>query len=808
MMAARWTEVSRFSDSRTRAVSLCNRILGESVLGTVRIVFVVIILALSAPIAFAQTATVAGAVRDETGGALPGVRVELQSGTGSARQTESDARGEYRFENVSPGRAQLVFSSINFATARRDVTAPARGNTRIDTTMHLSLSADVTVTGKRTFTNLADAPNPVENLVGIAQSASQGAITARQLDTRPIMRAGEVLETVPGLVISQHSGEGKANQYYLRGFNLDHGTDFATTVAGMPVNMPTHGHGHGYSDLNFLIPELVSGVQFSKGPYFADQGDFATAGAANINYVNAIDRPIARVLGGGQGYARALFAASPKVGERGRFLGALEVQHNDGPWVRPDDYRRINAVARYSQGDAVNGFAVTGMAYGATWNSTDQIPKRVIADGRIDRFGNLDSSDGGDTYRYSGSLEWQRTRGSATTKVVGYGIGYDLNLFSNFTFFLDDPVNGDQFHQADHRLISGAKLTHRRLGRLAGHSTQNTVGVQVRNDNIGTVGLYHTNARQRLETVREDAVLQTSVSGYAQNETEWTPWLRTLAGLRVDGSRFRVDASEPLNSGTDTAGLVSPKAGAVFGPWRGTELYANVGLGFHSNDARGATITIDPATGDPAEHVTPLVRATGTEVGVRTVAIPHLQTSVAVWTLNVASELLFIGDAGTTEAGRPSHRYGVEIANYYAPRPWLILDGDVAISRSHFTKDDAVGNVIPGAVETVISAGVTVDSVRHLSGSVRWRYFGPRPLIENDSVRSKATSLVNFTAGYKLTRSMRLALDVFNLFDTKNSDIDYFYASRLPGEPAEGIEDIHLHPTLPRTARIGIIVGF
>lgn len=764
-------------------------------------------LVVSASGAFAQTAEVVGIVRDETGGALPGVQVELRGDTIARRQTETDSTGAYRFDLVAPGRAQVSFSLVHFANARRAVTVPASGGVRVNAVLHLTLSADVTVTGKRTFTNLADAADPAEDLVGIAQSASQGAITSRQLDARPIMRAGEVLETVPGVVISQHSGEGKANQYYLRGFNLDHGTDFATTVAGLPVNMPTHGHGHGYSDLSFLMPELVSGVQFSKGPYFADQGDFATAGAANINYVNALDRPILRASGGGQGYGRALVAASPAVG-KGRLLGALEMQQNDGPWSRPDDYRKVNGLLRYSQGDTLNGFALTAMGYRATWASTDQIPERAVSNGAIDRFGNIDPTDGGDTYRYSGSLEWQRTRGNAATKLVAYGIGYDLNLFSNFTFFLDDPVNGDQFQQADHRFVSGAKLSHRRMGRLAGRPAQNTVGVQVRHDDIGAVGLYHTRARERLHTVREDAVRQTSVAAYAQNETEWTPWLRTLGGLRVDGYRFRVDASEPHNGGTDRAGLVSPKAGAVFGPWRGTELYANAGLGFHSNDARGSTIVIDPATGDPADRVTPLVRARGAEVGARTVAIPHLHTSVAVWTLTFDSELVFVGDAGTTEAGRPSHRYGVEWANYYTPRPWLMLDGDLSISRSHFTDKDPAGDVIPGAVETVVSAGITVDSIRNVFGSLRWRYFGPRPLIEDDSVRSEATSLVNLEAGYKLTRSVRIALDVFNLFDARHSDIDYFYASRLPGEPAGGVEDIHFHPALPRTARIGLIVGF
>ncbi|HEY7284445.1 MAG TPA: TonB-dependent receptor, partial [Vicinamibacterales bacterium] len=285
------------------------------------------------PVTCSSAQSVAGTVRDETGGALPGVSVELRGASGPSQEAATDDQGRYRFDRVAPGRSQIVFSLINFASFRRDLDV-GPGNLRVDVILHLSLNADITVTGKRTFTNLADVENPAENLVGIAQAASQGAITAKQLDERPLMREGEVLETVPGLVVTQHSGEGKANQYFLRGFNLDHGTDFATTVAGVPVNMPTHAHGQGYTDLNFLIPELVTGVQFSKGPYYADQSDFATAGSSNINYANALDRQIAQVEVGGQGFARGLFAASPAIG-RGHLVAALELAHNDGPWITP-----------------------------------------------------------------------------------------------------------------------------------------------------------------------------------------------------------------------------------------------------------------------------------------------------------------------------------------------------------------------------------------------------------------------------------------------------------------------------------------
>lgn len=754
----------------------------------------------------ASAQSITGSIKDETGGALPGVIVDVH-GTTTLASTLTDSAGAFRL-TVGVGTFELDFTLVNFASVRRTVvTTEGTTPTPLDIVLHLALNADVTVTGKRTFTNLADADRPAEDLVGIAQSASQGAITARQLDARPIMRSGEVLETVPGVVISQHSGEGKANQYYLRGFNLDHGTDFASTVAGMPVNQPTHGHGQGYSDLNFLIPELVSGVQFAKGPYFADQGDFATAGSANINYVSALDGPIARVGGGGEGFGRALFAASPAAGG-GHVLGALEIERNDGPWTRPDDYRKVNGVLRFSRGDTVNGYTVTGMGYRATWNATDQVPLRAITEGLIGRFGNLDSTDGGDTYRYSASFEWQRSRNNATTKVVAYGIGSDLNLFSNFTFFLDDPVRGDQFHQADHRFVTGAKVSYRRIGHLFGRDTQNTAGVQLRNDDITKVGLYHTEARRLLDTVREDAVVETSAGVYGQNETSWAPWLRSLGGVRVDGYRFNVDASDPENGGTRRASIVSPKGGVVVGPFSGTEFYVNGGLGFHSNDARGTTITRDPSTGEPADAVTPLVRARGAEVGVRTVAARHLQTSLTLWSLSLASELVFTGDAGTTEASRPSHRYGLELANYWTPRPWLIFDGDVSWSRARFTESEPVGNDIPGAVAMVISGGATLDSLHKFSGSVRLRYFGPRALIEDNSVRSKATSLVNVEGGYQISKSARIVLDVFNVTNAKDSDIDYYYTSRLPGEPLSGVDDIHLHPTLPRTARLNIVLGF
>ena len=751
---------------------------------------------------------VSGVVNDETDGPLPGVLVELRGPGALARETTTDAGGGYAFDAVAEGRGQLVFNLVNFAPLRRDVQIGADADrVRIDAVLRLSLSADVTVTASRTFGNLADVPDPARNLVGIAESASQGAITARQLQARPLMRTGEVLETVPGVVISQHSGEGKANQYYLRGFNLDHGTDFATTVAGMPVNMPTHAHGHGYSDLNFLIPELASGVQFSKGPYFADQGDFATAGAATINYVDALDRPLLRISGGGEGFGRVVLAASRNAGT-GHLLAAVEGEHNDGPWIAGDNFRKFNGVLRYTRGNSASGLSLMAMGYKAEWNSSDQVPLRAIDAGAISRFGALDPSDGGDSSRYSGSLEWQRTRGNTVTRLSAYGIRYDLNLFSNFTFFLDDPVHGDQFHQADRRFVTGAKLSQRRLTRWRNRTVQTTYGVQARNDDIPVVALSHTEARRPLDTIRRDRVIQSSAAAYGQNDVAWTPWLRTQAGVRLDGYRFDVTADNAANSGLRRASLVSPKGGLVVGPFRATELYVNAGVGFHSNDARGATITRDPRTGGAASAVTPLVRATGGEVGIRTVAVPHMQTTATFWRLDLASELVFAGDAGTTEAGRPSRRSGFELTNYFSPWRHLTFDGDLSWSDARFTDVDPAGDRIPGSVRTVLAAGATVEDVHRISASVRLRAFGRRALVEDGSVTSKPTSLVNIDGGYALSPRLRVSLDVFNALNANVSDIDYFYVSRLRGEPADGVADVHLHPALPRTARISLTASF
>jgi outer membrane receptor protein involved in Fe transport len=645
----------------------------------------------------------------------------------------------------------------------------------------------------------------VEDLIGTADSANQGTVLKQQLERRTTYRPGELLEATPGLVVSQHSGEGKANQYYLRGFNLDHGTDLRTTVDGMPVNQRSHGHGQGWTDINFIIPEVVASLQYKKGPYFADEGDFSSAGAAQLNYLDTLPNGIAQLGVGENGYRRAIVADSFAAAQ-GNVLYAGEYMHNDGPWTNPDDYRKVNGVLRYSEGTAQSGFDVTAMAYRGIWNATDQIPKRAVDSGQLSRWDAIDASDGGDVYRYSLSGAWHRTAGNGVTRANAYVINTKMQLFSNFGYFLDDPDNGDQFQQNDHRITYGANASHGWLGSFARRDAEYTVGVQYQGDSIFN-GLYHTAARQRLSTTREDHIFEDSLGVYGQVSVPWTEKFRTVLGLRGDIYSFTVDSDNASNSGSQVDSIVNPKASVIFGPWHKTEYYVNLGGGFHSNDARGATIRVDPSTGDAVSKVSPLVRSKGYELGLRSAIVPGLQTTLAVFQLDIDSELLFIGDAGTTEASRPSRRRGVEWANFYLPVAWLTVDFDLAYTQARFTDSDAAGDRIPGAAERVASLAASVDKLGGFFGGLNWRYFGPRPLIEDNSVRSKATSIVNGQVGYNFTKRLRLSLEGFNLFDEQASSIDYYYASRLPGEAAEGIEDIHFHPVESRTFRVNVAMG-
>ena len=669
-----------------------------------------------------------------------------------------------------------------------------------------TLAHEPATDGRPRFEEQIDVVGHYRNGVGTSDAASAGVITQQLIEDRPILRPGEVLELVPGLVITQHSGAGKANQYFLRGFNLDHGTDFLTTLDGVPVNLRTHAHGQGYTDLNFVIPELIKRIDYVKGPYDASKGDLASAGAADIHYAEYVPRHVVEGTLGTYGYGRVLALGSPHLAG-GHLLYGLEFMRSDGPWLRADDYRRWNGVVRYSRplGDGTVG--LTAMTYVGNWNSTDQIPLRAVQSGQLDRYGTIDPTTGGSSHRYSLSANVQQALGGGVIRASAYGVKYDLDLFSNFTYFLVDPVRGDQLEQRDDRWQLGTAGAWTIAGTVGGVGAQASLGWEGRQDRIDPVALDHTAARQRLATVRADRVRETSAALYGQIEATWTPWLRTVLGARYDRYWFDVRSSDPRNSGDAVAGRASPKASLILGPWARTEVFANFGHGFHSNDARGVTTTVDPGSGAPVSPVTPLVQTRGGELGVRTEILPRVQTSVALWRLDLDSELLVTGDAGTTEPSRPSRRQGIEWSTRWEPLRWLLFDLDVAWSSARFTDPDPAGDRIPGAIESAVSAGATVHELGPVSASVFMRYFGPRPLVEDGSVRSAASTLFNGQVRYRVTKSVSVTLDVFNLLDAQVDDIAYYYTSRLPGEPAGGVKDVHFHPAERRSFRVGASVA-
>ncbi len=645
-------------------------------------------------------------------------------------------------------------------------------------------------------------------LTGAARSASEGLVGQQDLELRPLLRPGDVLEAVPGLIVTQHSGSGKSNQMFLRGFNLDHGTDFATWVEDMPVNMRTHGHGQGYTDINFLIPETIRSIGYVKGPYHAELGDFSSAGGAHIRLADSPDNNTVQLGAGGNGFRRALAMGGIETGP-GTLSGALEAQAYDGPWRDiSEDVEKLNALVRYRGESNGRDWRLTGMYYDNQWNSADQIPQRAVDSGLIDELGSIDTTLGGESSRasVSGGLGWGPD--DARTEFSAYVIDYEMHLWSNFTYLLDDPIAGDQFEQVDDRTIFGGGWRSHWHNDLAGSGAlHHMAGAELRHDKIDEVGLYSTEARRRNGTVRSDAVDVTSLGLFYELEWRITERLRSVIGLRGDYYWFDVNAENADNSGDADDGIFSPKASLIYSVSEVTELYLSGGYGFHSNDARGTTITVDPVSGEPVDEVDPLVESRGAEVGVKSLLGGRLNTSLALWYLELDSELLFVGDAGNTEASRASRRWGVEFNNFWQLDDIWSLEADLAWTDAEFDDNDPAGDEIPGSLDVVATGALAARFPGGLFGSLRARYFSDAPLIEDGSVESDGSTMLNLALGYQ-GEAWRVQVDALNLLDSDDHDIDYFYASRLPGEPAEGVEDVHYHVFEPRQVRVYLSYNF
>ena len=761
-----------------------------------------------------------GTVVDASGAAIAGATVQVRNANGTAQETtQSAANGSFAITGLSEGDYRIVVSHLDFETKEIPVTI-GTFEAPTPSTLRITLS----VSGMNTTINVLGR---ADDLIGLADSSTQGTVGATELQDRPILRSGEVLETVPGVIITQHAGGGKANQYFLRGFNLDHGADFAVFIDDMPLNLPSHAHGEGYSDMNTVIPEFVRRVNYEKGPYYANVGNYGSAGSARLEFFKTLPQNFFKVEGGMYGFERAVLGVSQKLGSGSLMYGG-EIYHDNGPWVHPDKFHKFNAMVTYSRGADADGISVTARAYHGRWNSSDQIPDNAVP--LVGLYGTLNPTDGGNSQRYSLQGEWHHRGANSASEIAAYGFYYDLDLFSDFTYYLTDITRGDQFRQKDRRWVAGLIAQHTVFNEWFGRKVGNSFGLQVRNDWIRN-GLFQSEDRALVgkldsstgtilpEVTQADRFTDTQVGLYAENKIQWSGKFRSVAALRGDLDYFYVTSlATPVNSGKASKVLPSPKLGLIFGPCANTEFYVQGGFNFHSNDGRGTTQTVQPISAEnpypdtPATKIPALVPAKGAEIGVRTTAVPHLQSAVSVWYLHSASELQQSGDTGGTVASQqPSNRYGVELANYYTPFEHLAFDFDLADSDAFFTRIDEGdaapgspgGKRVPEAVGWVIASGITVPNFKNFSGSMRLRYFGSRDLTSDAIYRSEPTALLNGGIGYQIGERWRISAEFLNMLNRADHDIDYAYESRVTPKAASAFTHV-FHPVEPFQVRIGI----
>ena len=662
------------------------------------------------------------------------------------------------------------------------------------------------------------------NLLGRADSASSGSVSQEDLSHRPLLRPAEVLEAVPGLLITQHSGDGKANQYFTRGFNLDHGTDLAFSLEGVPVNEPSNAHGEGYADLNFLIPDLIKQVDYSKGPFNAEVGDYSTAGSVDFSYPLTLKQGLASLTLGQYGYQRGLMADSlPLAG--GDILFALEASSYDGPWAVPEDNKKLNGLLRYSRGDYASRWVLTASSYAASWNATNQTPERAVSEGIIPAFGSLDPTDGGNTWRNSLWASWSGDFAGGRAQALAYAADAHLQLWNDFTFFLNHPSQGDQFEQEDDRAIIGGKASWVLPWQAGGLKGANELGLEARNDNITTLGLFNTEARAQWgPPVSLDHGIETSGAPHAQSSVQWAPWLRSQLGYRQDFYHFDVMGLASATSGAADASLPEPKAGLSLRPWEGPlELYLNYGWSFHTNDERIITPSSLSGLADGQATRSPLIQAKGEELGLRYAQAGVYEGTLALWSLHLDSELTFDGDAGASAVNGPSTREGVEWSNTFRWAPFF-LDLDYAYSQARFDQEDPgvddndptpatpslpthPGYYVPESIEQAATGTLGLEKLGPFAVDLRVRYFGPRPLVPDNSIRSGESTLTSVRLAYEPAPRQQVALDVFNLFDRPVDDVSYYYATQLKGQPAP-VEGIQAHPAEPREARVTYRVQF
>ena len=647
---------------------------------------------------------------------------------------------------------------------------------------------------------------PHDAALGSSDTSSQGVLGQEALAQAQALRPAQLLEQIPGMLVTQHAGEGKANQYFVRGMNLDHGSDWLSTLDGVPLNLPSHAHGQGYTDLNFLIPELIQRVDYRKGPYGAAEGDFSSAGAAHIHTRSQLERPLLVLSEGQGGYQRALVAGSRALTPELHVLGALEQLRHNGPWTTPEGLHRDNALLSLGTLVGAQRWRLSLSSYAARWTATDPVPLRLLQAGRwqgqpFGRYDSLDPSDGGETRRQSLTFNWQQRGDADLQRLDLYTLRYGLDLYSNFTYSLARA--SDQLAQTEQRSVWGGHASHSWWHSAeALPSWRHTVGLQFRQDRVHS-GLADSIARQWVATVREDAVQQNALGVYAQSDTVWHPLWRTVLGLRADQLHNSVDSClQALNCGRSQAAKLSPKFSLVWGPWAQTEAFVSAGRGFHSNDARGTTLRVDPRSGDPLSPVPALAGSRGQEIGLKALWWAQAPTTLTLWRLDLDAELVYAADSGSTVATRPSQRVGLEATQRWPLGPHWQLDAQGAWSRPRYVDAPAQESAVVNAVQQTGRLNLLWRPSGAWSGTLEWRYVGSAALTPDNRVRSGVSRTLNLRVQQRTTPDLTLSLDVLNLGRQQANDVAYFYTSRLPGEPQAGVADVHLHPALPRSWRL------
>ena len=632
-------------------------------------------------------------------------------------------------------------------------------------------------------------------------ASSQQFIPDKEILLQPQGRPAQVLRLIPGFLAVEHSGgAGKADQYFLRGFDADHGTDVAFFTDGMPINLRTHAHGQGYTDLNFIIPETIEGLDVSKGAYLPEHGDFATAGAVNFKTRQVVQEGVVQATGGQFDTQRYLLMFSPTK-DKVRTLFAAEGYYTNGPFENGNRYFRTNLFGKMTTNlTGRDELSLTGTFLKSQWNGSGEIPFRAVTEGRIDRFGAIDPSEGGNTLRSTARLNYHYdTVSGGQFFANAYGQYYRLDLFTNFTFFLNDPVNGDGIQQADRRVIYGGDIGYKQRGEVLGLPSIGTIGFQTRVDNIhARLGTQTT--RMPTGSTTDSDILQASYAPFVKAEVQATSWMRLAGGLRAETFTFdvrnRCETCAEQPAGRTSSSIVLPKMNLILGPWASTEFFANYGEGYHSNDARSA---VTPGS-------SPLARAQSYEVGVRSKpwGPQGIEFIATLWRLDLKSELVFVGDEGTTEIRGPSRREGLEVAARGQVWGPIYFNGSVTWTKAEFRNGDA----IPLAPEVTGYGAVLVRWPEGLTSQLQATYLGVRPLIEDRSVKSPSWIDFDLSERYQLPITLshgRLEAFLFiqNLFNTKWEQAIFSFDSRLRSETAP-VNDIHFVPGNPRTFMGGV----